>query len=38
RYLRIAAGRDYRDAMPVYGPGAQPLGVEIRVIQSPELV
>ncbi|KGC78853.1 transglutaminase-like superfamily protein [Burkholderia pseudomallei] len=38
RYVRIAAGLDYRDAMPVYGPGAQPLGVEISVIQSPELV
>ncbi|KVD81004.1 transglutaminase [Burkholderia sp. ABCPW 14] len=38
RYVRIAAGLDYRDTMPVYGPGAKPLGVEISVIQSPELV
>ncbi|KVN12738.1 MULTISPECIES: transglutaminase family protein [unclassified Burkholderia] len=38
RYVRLAAGLDYRDAMPVYGPGAKPVGVEISVIQSPELV
>ncbi|AOJ72083.1 MULTISPECIES: transglutaminase family protein [Burkholderia] len=38
RYVRIAAGLDYRDTMPVYGPGAKPVGVEISVIQSPELV
>ncbi|AIO70020.1 transglutaminase family protein [Burkholderia oklahomensis] len=38
RYVRIAAGLDYRDTIPVYGPGAKPLGVEISVIQSPELV
>lgn len=38
RYVRIASGLDYRDAMPVYGPGAKPVGVEISVIQTPELV
>ncbi|KDB09153.1 transglutaminase domain-containing protein [Burkholderia sp. lig30] len=38
RYVRIAAGLDYRDTQPVTGSGAQPLGVEISVVQSPELV
>ncbi|CAN0626911.1 Transglutaminase domain-containing protein [Burkholderia multivorans] len=38
RYVRIAAGLDYRDTQPVTGSGAQPLGAEISVVQSPELV
>ena len=38
RYVRTAAGLDYRDTQPVTGSGAQPLGVEISVVQSPELV
>ncbi|AOY90802.1 transglutaminase [Cupriavidus sp. USMAA2-4] len=38
RYVRIAAGLDYRDAMPVMGPGARAVGVEISVIPAPELV
>ncbi len=38
RYVRIAAGLDYRDTQPVTGSGAQPLGVEISVVQSPGLV
>ncbi|WP_323117867.1 transglutaminase family protein [Burkholderia alba] len=38
RYVRIATGLDYRDTMPVSGPGAVPVAVEISVIQSPELV
>ncbi|CAN0626222.1 Transglutaminase domain-containing protein [Burkholderia multivorans] len=38
RYVRIAAGLDYRDTQPVTGSGTQPLGMEISVVQSPELV
>lgn len=38
RYVRIATGLDYRDARPVSGPGTRPLGVEISVVQAPELV
>ncbi|RQR63965.1 transglutaminase family protein [Burkholderia sp. Bp9002] len=38
RYVRIAVGLDARDAQPVTGFGAQPLGVDISVVQTPELV
>ncbi|HDR9053326.1 TPA: transglutaminase family protein [Burkholderia vietnamiensis] len=38
RYVRIAVGLDYRDAQPVTGLGASTVGVEISVVQSPELV
>lgn len=38
RYVRIAVGLDYRDAQPVTGLGARAVGVEISVVQSPELV
>ncbi|KWF38247.1 transglutaminase family protein [Burkholderia pseudomultivorans] len=38
RYVRIAVGLDYRDAQPVTGLGASAVGVEISVVQSPELV
>lgn len=38
RYVRIAVGLDYRDAQPVTGLGACAVGVEISVVQSPELV
>jgi transglutaminase-like putative cysteine protease len=38
RYVRIATGLDYRDAQPVTGFGTKPLGVDISVVQSPELV
>ncbi|RQS74488.1 transglutaminase family protein [Burkholderia sp. Bp8963] len=38
RYVRIAVGLDYRDAQPVTGSGTKPLGVDISVVQSPELV
>ncbi|NLP63715.1 transglutaminase family protein [Paraburkholderia sacchari] len=38
RYVRAATGFDYRDTQPVTGPGTQTLGIEISVVQSPELV
>lgn len=38
RYVRIAIGLDHRDAQPVTGLGARAVGVEISVVQSPELV
>ncbi|AOR69738.1 transglutaminase [Burkholderia stabilis] len=38
RYVRIAVGLDYRDAQPVTGLGATAVGVEISVVQTPELV
>ncbi|MCA8091201.1 transglutaminase family protein [Burkholderia anthina] len=38
RYVRIAVGLDSRDAQPVTGLGACAVGVEISVVQSPELV
>ncbi|KVP95650.1 transglutaminase family protein [Burkholderia ubonensis] len=38
RYVRIATGLDSRDAQPVTGAGATPVGIEISVVQSPELV
>ena len=38
RYVRIAVGLDHRDAQPVTGIGARAVGVEISVVQSPELV
>ncbi|WP_322022991.1 transglutaminase family protein [Burkholderia sp. BCC1977] len=38
RYVRIAVGLDYRDAQPVTGLGASAVGIEISVVQSPELV
>jgi transglutaminase-like putative cysteine protease len=38
RYVRIAVGLDHRDAQPVTGLGARAVGVEISVVQSPELV
>ncbi|TGN93574.1 transglutaminase family protein [Burkholderia sp. USMB20] len=38
RYVRIAVGLDYRDAQPVTGIGASAVGIEISVVQSPELV
>ncbi|SMF98987.1 transglutaminase family protein [Burkholderia singularis] len=38
RYVRTAAGLDYRDTMPVHGFGAKLADVVISVIQSPELV
>ncbi|WP_321795081.1 transglutaminase family protein [Burkholderia sp. BCC1988] len=38
RYVRIAVGLDYRDAQPVTGIGASVVGIEISVVQSPELV
>lgn len=38
RYVRIAVGLDYRDAQPVTGPGVKTVGVDISVVQSPELV
>ncbi|MGS0891499.1 transglutaminase family protein [Burkholderia stagnalis] len=38
RYVRIAVGLDARDAQPVTGLGASAVGVEISVVQSPELV
>ncbi|CAB3750057.1 transglutaminase [Burkholderia sp. MSh2] len=38
RYVRIAVGLDYRDAQPVTGLGATAVGIEISVVQSPELV
>ncbi|AXK62229.1 MULTISPECIES: transglutaminase family protein [Burkholderia] len=38
RYVRIAVGLDSRDAQPVTGLGARATGVEISVVQSPELV
>jgi transglutaminase-like putative cysteine protease len=38
RYVRVATGFDYRDTQPVTGPGTQTLGIEISVVQSPELV
>lgn len=38
RYVRVATGFDYRDTQPVTGPGTQALGIEISVVQSPELV
>ncbi|MGU7772083.1 transglutaminase family protein [Burkholderia sp. MR1-5-21] len=38
RYVRIAIGLDSHDAQPVTGPGTKALGVEISVVQSPELV
>jgi transglutaminase-like putative cysteine protease len=38
RYVRIAVGLDYRDTQAVTGPGAQAVGIEISVVQSPELV
>ncbi|WP_175698304.1 transglutaminase family protein [Burkholderia ambifaria] len=38
RYVRIAVGLDHRDAQPVTGVGARAVGVEISVVQSPELV
>ncbi|KWA18539.1 transglutaminase family protein [Burkholderia territorii] len=38
RYVRIAVGLDARDAQPVTGLGASTVGVEISVVQSPELV
>ncbi|MBL3962820.1 transglutaminase family protein [Burkholderia sp. KCJ3K979] len=38
RYVRIAVGLDHRDAQPVTGLGATAVGVEISVVQTPELV
>ncbi|RQR35937.1 MULTISPECIES: transglutaminase family protein [unclassified Burkholderia] len=38
RYVRIAIGLDHRDAQPVTGLGASTVGIEISVVQSPELV
>ncbi|RQZ70981.1 transglutaminase family protein [Burkholderia sp. Bp9004] len=38
RYVRIAVGLDARDAQPVTGLGASTVGIEISVVQSPELV
>ncbi|RQR26109.1 transglutaminase family protein [Burkholderia sp. Bp9143] len=38
RYVRIAVGLDSRDAQPVTGLGASAVGIEISVVQSPELV
>lgn len=38
RYVRVATGLDCRDARAVTGIGARGVGVEISVIQSPELV
>ncbi|WP_179400878.1 transglutaminase family protein [Burkholderia guangdongensis] len=38
RYVRIAVGLDYRDTQSVTGSGTQPIGVDISVVQSPELV
>ncbi|KUY56797.1 transglutaminase family protein [Burkholderia sp. RF2-non_BP3] len=38
RYVRIAVGLDARDAQPVTGLGASIVGIEISVVQSPELV
>ncbi len=38
RYVRVATGLDCRDARAVTGIGARAVGVEISVIQSPELV
>ncbi|MGR3910889.1 transglutaminase domain-containing protein [Burkholderia sp. SR8] len=38
RYVRIAVGLDHRDAQPVTGLGARAVGIEISVVQSPELV
>lgn len=38
RYVRIAVGLDHRDAQPVTGLGASAVGIEISVVQSPELV
>ncbi len=36
--MRVATGLDCRDARAVTGIGARAVGVEISVIQSPELV
>lgn len=38
RYVRLATGFDSRDTRAVSGQGAHVIGVEVSVIQSPELV